>query len=58
MASKPSSFAAAFDDEDEVDDEELVSQLQPAAVPAPRPVEEEPVPKVKTVVKKKIVTGK
>jgi hypothetical protein len=55
-AAKPSSFAAAFDDdEDEVNDEELVSQLQPATVPAPRAVEEEPVTKVKTVVKKKIV---
>lgn len=57
-SAKPSSFAAAFDDEDEVDDEELVSQLQPAAVPAPRPAEEEPVPKVKTIVKKKVVAGK
>ena len=44
------SFAAAFDDEDEVDDEAVTAA----------PVEEEPVvvpAKVKTVVKKKIVTG-
>jgi hypothetical protein len=52
-AAKPSSFAAAFDDEDEVNDEELVSQLE-----TPAPVVEEPVPKVKTIVKKKVVVGK
>ena len=47
------SFAAAFDDEDEeLNEEELVSQLKPAA-----PVEEAPA-KVKTVVKKKVVAGK
>jgi hypothetical protein len=52
QAAKPSSFAAAFDDDEELNEEELVSQLKPAA-----PVVEEPVPKVKTIVKKKVVTG-
>jgi hypothetical protein len=49
---KASGFAAAFDDEDEVDDEAVTS--------APAPVEEEPVAvpaKVKTLVKKKVVAG-
>ena len=49
---KASGFASAFDDEDEVDDEAVTS--------APAPVEEEPVAvpaKVKTLVKKKVVTG-
>jgi hypothetical protein len=51
QAAKPSSFAAAFDDDDEeLNEEELVSQLKPAA-----PVVEEPVPKVKTIVKKKVI---
>ena len=49
---KASGFAAAFDDEDEVDDEAVTS--------APAAVEEEPVAvpaKVKTLVKKKVVAG-
>ena len=50
QAAKPSSFAAAFDDDEELNEEELVSQLKPAA-----PVVEEPVPKVKTIVKKKVI---
>ena len=50
QAAKPSSFAAAFDDDEELNEEELVSQVKPAA-----PVVEEPVPKVKTIVKKKVV---
>jgi hypothetical protein len=47
---KAAGFAAAFDDEDEVDDEAVTAA----------PVEEEPVvvpAKVKTVIKKKVVTG-
>jgi len=48
---KASGFAAAFDDEDEIDDEALTSapavEEEPVAVPA----------KVKTLVKKKVVAG-
>jgi hypothetical protein len=50
QTAKPSSFAAAFDDDEELNEEELVSQVKPATQ-----VLEEPVPKVKTIVKKKVV---
>ena len=50
QTAKPSSFAAAFDDDEELNEEELVSQPKPATQ-----VLEEPVPKVKTIVKKKVV---
>ena len=45
------SFAAAFDEDDEVDDEAVVAEAAPVAAPAP--TEETPLPK-KTIVKKVI----
>jgi hypothetical protein len=57
-AAPKASFAAAFDDEEEdeeaVDDEALVS---PPPVAAPVVEEPAPLPKVKTVMKKKVVVG-
>jgi hypothetical protein len=46
------SFAAAFDEDDEVDDEAVVAETA-APVAAPAPTEETPLPK-KTIVKKVI----